>query len=97
MVDTIAAVEDNPVVELGYSNYKAPELVALLVRPPTPEAMARVEAVCAAHAEHLNFMEDGIGCRTHWADIDWALPVRRDIPTRKPGWLAQFRARFRRR
>ena len=73
LLEGLLAREDIAVIRLGDENIKAPYRVALLSAAPSPEALAWLEAACAAQPA-LNFVADGVGCTEHYCEVDWAGP-----------------------
>jgi hypothetical protein len=60
-----------PIARMGYANIKSPELVTVLGHtPPIKSVISAREALRGS--PDLNFDFDGIACRAHHADLDWA-------------------------
>lgn len=58
------------VVGVGSANVKAAELVVRLNRRPSDGALAIARSACVRD-EHLTLTAGGIGCRRHFAGIEW--------------------------
>lgn len=58
------------VVEVGCANVKAAELVVRLDRRPSDGALAIARSACRRD-EHLTLTAGGLGCRRHFAGIEW--------------------------
>ena len=70
VLDAILREDDARVAALGYANVKAPELVAAIDRAPSERALAAARLVARDNPD-LVFTADGIGCRCHFAEIEW--------------------------
>lgn len=74
VLDAILREDHVRITALGYANVKAPELVAALDRAPSERALAAARAAAGDNPD-LVFTAEGIGCRRHFAEIDWTSPA----------------------
>lgn len=85
VMDFILGEEGVTVLALGFANIKAPDLVAVLNRPPSDQVSSAARAAFGDN-QNLIFSETGIACREHYSEIDWA-PRPEKAPS---GWRRLF-------
>ena len=73
-LNLLLAEPDNAIASMGLENIKMPDLVVLLRHPPSPETIAKVEALCADYPE-LSAGPDGVVRFEHYHGIEWDLPA----------------------
>jgi hypothetical protein len=78
-------VEPVHLTAMGYANVKLPEFVCGVDPRPSEAAIAAAKDACRDYPQ-LVFVDDGIGCRDHWSELDWvgSLPA---LGTVRKIWL----------
>jgi hypothetical protein len=70
-IERMRAVEPVAIASIGYANVKMPEQVTQLARRPGAASLAALRGFAGSCETPLLLSDDGIGCRQHWASIDW--------------------------